>query len=117
MASGCGKTAGSHKDRMAPLQSKYLWFPSPPRTYYLGTGAFKGPLRTCYLGTWGARGCSWIPGEAWDGPSAPDLQAGPSSWELLDKAVYTIGRNDWATGVGVSELSDNIICDMIYNIV
>ena len=29
--------------------------PSPPRTYYLGTGAFKGPLRTYYLGTWGAR--------------------------------------------------------------
>ena len=32
--------------------------PGPPRTYYLGTGAFKGPLRTYYLGTWGAR--EWL---------------------------------------------------------
>ena len=37
----------------------FLWIvvtsfnPSPARTYYLGTGAFKGPLRTYYLGTWG----------------------------------------------------------------
>ena len=30
-------------------------FPSPPRTYYLGTGALKGPLGAYYLGTWGAR--------------------------------------------------------------
>ena len=29
--------------------------PSPPRTYYLGTGALKRPLRPYYLGTWGAR--------------------------------------------------------------
>ena len=29
--------------------------PSPPRTYYLGTGALKGPLGAYYLGTWGAR--------------------------------------------------------------
>ena len=32
-----------------------LQYPSPPRTYYLGTGALKGPLRAYYLGTWGAR--------------------------------------------------------------
>ena len=31
--------------------------PSPPRTYYLGTVAFKGALRTYYLGNWGARVC------------------------------------------------------------
>ena len=30
-------------------------YPSPPRTYYLGTKALEGPLRTYYLGTWGAR--------------------------------------------------------------
>ena len=30
--------------------------PSPPRTYYLGTGALKGPLRVYYLGTCGAKG-------------------------------------------------------------
>ena len=30
-----------------------LLTPGPPRTYSLGTGAFKGPLRTYYLGTWG----------------------------------------------------------------
>ena len=28
--------------------------PSPPRTYYLGTGALQGPLKAYYLGTWGA---------------------------------------------------------------
>ena len=33
----------------------YSHTPRPPRTYFLGTGAFKGPLRTYYLGTWGAR--------------------------------------------------------------
>ena len=36
-------------------ESGILSKPWPPRTYYLGTGAFKGPLRTYYLGTWGAR--------------------------------------------------------------
>ena len=30
-------------------------YPSPSRTYYLGTGALKEPLRAYYLGTWGAR--------------------------------------------------------------
>ena len=34
-------------------------FPSPPRTYYLGTGALKGPLRAYYLSTWGARDYLW----------------------------------------------------------
>ena len=35
--------------------------PSPPRTYYLGTGAFKGPLRAYCLGTWGPRESSLNP--------------------------------------------------------
>ena len=30
--------------------------PSPPRTYYLGTGALKGPFMAYYLGTWGGLG-------------------------------------------------------------
>ena len=33
----------------------YASLPSPPRTYYLGTGALNGPLRAYYLGTWAAR--------------------------------------------------------------
>ena len=37
-----------------------VYIPSPPRTYHLGTGAFKGPLRTYYLGTWGARGILYV---------------------------------------------------------
>ena len=37
---------------------EHIPYPSPPRTYYLGTGALKGPLRAYYLGTWGARDSS-----------------------------------------------------------
>ena len=51
--------------------------PSPPKNYYLGTGALKGPLRTYYLGTWGARVGSLF------GPYESVNFLFPSGWRAL----------------------------------
>ena len=51
------KEKADGEDKKKDSESLQGTFPSPPRTYYFGTGALKGPLRTYYLGTWGARVC------------------------------------------------------------
>ena len=73
---GCGKA-----NKRSNIDIIEEGSPSHPRTYYLGTGAFKGPLGTYYLGTWGARErtareevhslLAPVPSPHWHAPAAP----------------------------------------------